>query len=90
MGFTCDRLPDLAVELPPDPRFTPIDSGTAVDVAADFSRVPPDSDIAALMGRWTKGLLDTAGQQGFGALRQRRAARFLLDHADGDAVVPAA
>ena len=90
MGFTCGRLPDWAGELPPDPRFTPIDSGAAVDVAADFSRVPTGSDMAALMGRRTKGLLGTAGQQGFGALRQRRAARLVLDHADGDAVFPTA
>lgn len=67
-------------------RFTRLDNGTAVEVAADLSRVAGDPRLGDLMSLCLGGAASVAQQQEFRALWQARVSRLLLQHAD-DATV---
>lgn len=63
-------------------RFTRLDSGAAVEVAADLSRVPGDPRMGELMPLCLNGEADAAQAAEFRALWQERVRRVLLEHAD--------
>jgi hypothetical protein len=63
-------------------RFTRLDSGAAVEVAADLSRVPGDPRMGELMPLCLDGAADAAQEAEFRALWQDRVRRVLLEHAD--------
>lgn len=84
--FVRRDLQRFSVDLPLAVRFTRLDSGAAVNAATDLSHVPPEPDMAPLLSRCLQGVADTAEQQRFAELWQRRVARLLLDHADDDTV----
>lgn len=67
-------------------RFTRPDDGRCVDAEADLSRVPPEPDMAALMGRCVQGMADADERRRFGELWQQRVARILLEHWNDDEV----
>jgi hypothetical protein len=68
-------------------RFTRLDTGTAVEVVADLSRVPGDPRVGKLMPLCLSGQATTAQQAEFRALWQDRVRRLLLDHADDPQVI---
>lgn len=70
-----------------DLRFTRLDSGAAVEVSADLSRVPGDPRVGELMSLCLAGAADAAQQEEFRRLWQDRVRRLLLEHADDPAVV---
>lgn len=63
-------------------RFTRLDSGAAVEVAADLSSVPGDPRMGELMPLCLNGEADAAQAAEFRALWQDRVRRVLLEHAD--------
>jgi hypothetical protein len=68
-------------------RFTRVDTGAAVEVAADLSGVPGDPRIGELMPPCLSGLATAAQQREFQSLWQDRVRRLLLDHADDADVI---
>lgn len=68
-------------------RFTRLDSGAAVEVAADLSRVPGDPRIGELMPLCLDGTASTAQQAEFRALWQERVRRLLLEAANDAALL---
>jgi hypothetical protein len=70
-----------------DLRFTRLDNGEGIEVAADLSRVGGDPRMGELMPRCLAGQASAAEQQTFGALWQDRVRRLLLEHADDPAVI---
>lgn len=70
-----------------DLRFTRLDNGAAVEVAADLARVPGDPRTVALMQSCLSGQADAAEQAAFRAAWQERVRRLLLEHADDPAVI---
>lgn len=68
-------------------RFTRLDTGKAVEVAADLSRVPGDPRMGELMPLCLSGTADAAQQQEFQTLWQDRVLRLLLEHADDPDVI---
>ena len=67
-------------------RFTRLDTGAAVEVAADLSRVPGDPRTGELMSLCLSGQATAAQQGEFRTLWQDRVRR-LLDHADDPSVI---
>ncbi|MEW6164778.1 MAG: hypothetical protein AB1642_06925 [Pseudomonadota bacterium] len=63
-------------------RFTRLDSGTAVETAADLARVPGDPRSGELMPLCLSGAASDAEADEFCALWQARVRRLLLEHAD--------
>ncbi|WP_126444325.1 hypothetical protein [Sulfuricystis multivorans] len=63
-------------------RFTRLDSGAAVEVAADLSHVPGDPRLAELLPRCRSGRASTQEMSTFRSLWQDRVRRLLLEHAD--------
>lgn len=74
--------PDLLLSL----RFIRIDTGAAVDAAADLSLVPADPELEPLLGRCVGGEASAAEVQRLGALWQGRVRRLLIDLAHDTAV----
>lgn len=68
-------------------RFTRLDTGVAVEVAADLSRVPGDPRMGEMMSRCLTGEADAQEFLLFRTLWQDRVRRLLLDHADDPAVI---
>lgn len=67
--------------------FTRLDTGAAVEVAADLSRVPGDPRMGELMSLCLSGQASAAQQGEFRTLWQDRVRRLLLDHADDPMVI---
>lgn len=84
--FVRRDLQRFAAELPMSLRFVRLDTGAAVDAAADLSRVPPDPQMPMLMKRCLQGDASREEVRHFGALWQQRVARILLDHWTDDHV----
>jgi hypothetical protein len=70
-----------------DIRFTRLDNGALVEVAARLDRVPADPGMSALLPRCLAGSASPGERAEFGALWQDRARRLLLEHADDPEVV---
>lgn len=68
-------------------RFTRLDSGAAVEVAADMSRVPGNPRMGDLMRQCLAGAANAAEQNEFRALWQGRVRSVLIDYADDPAVI---
>ncbi|MFN3883302.1 MAG: FmdE family protein [Rhodocyclaceae bacterium] len=68
-------------------RFTRLDTGAGVEVAADLSRVPGDSRLEALMPKCLAGQATADEQAQFRTLWQERVRRLLLEHADDPEVI---
>lgn len=75
-------LLEFSVEQPLEIRFSRLDDGSAVDAAADLSRVPAAPEMGMLLQHCLSGLANTAEQEAFGRLWQDRVRRILLDHGD--------
>jgi len=72
-----------------DLRFTRLDSGAAVEVAADLARVPGDARIGVLMSHCLDAVASAAERAEFRALWQARVRCLLLEHADDQETFPA-
>lgn len=70
-----------------DLRFTRLDTGAAVDVASDLSRVAGDPRMGELMPLCLMQQASAAQQQEFRALWQGRVRALLLEHADDPATI---
>lgn len=68
-------------------RFRRVDSGAAVEVAANLSRVPGDPRMRELMGMCIGGVASEEQKREFGRLWQERVRAILLDHADDPEVI---
>lgn len=68
-------------------RFTRLDSGVSVEVAADLSHVPADPRLGELMPQCLSGQASAERQQEFRTLWQDRVRRLLLEHADDPLVI---
>lgn len=75
------NLQQFGRELPLEMRFTRVDTGAAVDAAADLSGVPGDPDMFPLLQLCVAGRADPAQRRRFGELWQARVRRILVDHA---------
>ncbi|MBP1474292.1 hypothetical protein J7I44_08270 [Frateuria sp. MAH-13] len=85
--FVRQGLLRYATDAVPGVRFQRRDTGQAVTVALDLSRVPP---VPGLRERMAEALAPSATaeqQRAFGELWQDRVRRLLLEHADDPAVV---
>lgn len=76
------RLARFATALPLEIRFTRLDNGAAVDVAADLGRVPFAPRMRPLMEKTLGGEASAEEAAEFGRLWQDRVRRILLDAAD--------
>lgn len=74
--------PELLLSL----RFTRIDSGEAIDAAADLSIVPADPTIEPLLSKCVQGLGSVEDKRRLGELWQGRVKALLLDYASDPAV----
>jgi hypothetical protein len=68
-------------------RFTRLDTGAAVEAAADLSRVPGDPRMGELMSLCLGDAATAAQRREFQALWQERVRRLLLEHADDAATI---
>jgi hypothetical protein len=68
-------------------RFTRLDTGAAIEVKADLSRVPGDPRMGALMPLCLAGQASTAQQETFRTLWQERVRKLLLEHATDPQVI---
>jgi len=76
-----DRL-FFAVGMPGEIRFTRLDTGQAVNTAANLQRVPASPRMPMLMGSCLSGSATPAEATEFGKLWQERVRSILLDHGD--------
>ena len=88
LGGRFDRRRLLAFDVaqPLDIRFTRVDSGDAVDAAAQVRHVPADPQMAPLMQRCVAGEASADEARRFRELWQDRVRRVLLEHGDDPAV----
>lgn len=68
-------------------RFTRLDTGAAIEVAVDLTRVPGDPRLGELMPQCLSGQATAERQQEFRMLWQDRVRRLLLEHADDPQVI---
>jgi hypothetical protein len=68
-------------------RFTRLDSGAAVEVAADMARIPGVPRMGELMRACLAGQANAAEQKEFRTLWQDRVRRLLIDQVDDPAVI---
>lgn len=80
--FNRRHLLFFSADVPLEIRFTRMDTGDQIDVAANIQRVAGDPDAATLMQRSLGGAASTEDMRRFGALWQDRVRRILLDHGD--------
>lgn len=80
--FERRRLLDFASPLALQIRYTRLDNGSAIDAAADLSRVPAASEMGELIGRCVAGEATAAEQEAFGRHWQDRVRRILIDHGE--------
>jgi hypothetical protein len=74
--------PDLLLTL----RFVRLDTGEAVDAAADLSLVPPDPALEPLLARCVEGVAAAQERRRLAHLWHERVQRLLFDHADDPGV----
>jgi hypothetical protein len=67
-------------------RFTRLDTGQRIEVAADLSKVPGDPRIGELMPKCLSGQVNPEEQDLFKELWQDRVKRLLIDHAEDTTV----
>jgi len=84
--FSRAGLQRHAPQIPLAMRFTRLETGAAVDAAADLSLVPASAALDELTGRLEHGTVDDAALAALGRLWQERVATLLLDRADDPAV----
>lgn len=84
--FARRNLLSFGAPLRLDVRLSRLDSGAAVEVAADLRAVPADPELPALMQNAVLGTASAAEMARFGALWQDRVRRILLEHLDDPAV----
>ena len=84
--FVRRGLQQFGAAIPLAVRLTRIDTGEAVDAAADLSRVPAHGDMSRLLGRCIRDEADAVERGRFGQLWQERVARILLEHWQDDEV----
>ncbi len=72
----------FAVDIPAEIRFTRLDTGQAVQTAANLQRVPASPRMPILMGNCLSGNANSAESAEFGKLWQERVRSILLDHGD--------
>lgn len=84
--FVRRGLQQFGAGIPLSVRLTRIDTGEAVDAAADLSRIPAHADMSLLMGRCIRDEADAVERRRFGQLWQERVARILLEHWQDDEV----
>lgn len=72
----------FAVDMPAEIRFTRLDTGQAVQTAANLQRVPAAPRMPMLMGNCLSGSATPAEAAEFGRLWQERVRSILLDHGD--------
>ncbi len=68
--------------MPLEIRFTRLDTGAAVDVAARMQGIPADPEMGALMQASMHADANPEAVRRFGALWQDRVRRILLEHGD--------
>jgi hypothetical protein len=68
-------------------RFTRVESGAAVDVSADLSKIPAAAEMRSLMGLCLSGEATAQQAQEFGRLWQERVRSLLLDFRDDPQVI---
>ena len=66
--------------------MTRLDSGAAIDAAADLSRVPAAQEMSGLLQGCIRGEADDVQRRQFATLWQQRVQRILLEHWDDDTV----
>lgn len=79
--FARRGLLSFGAAIPLDARFTRLDSGAAVDAAADLRGVPADPELPVLMQRAVAGDATAAELKRFGQLWQARVRTILLERA---------
>jgi hypothetical protein len=84
--FSRAGLQRHAPEIPLMARFTRLDNGMAVDVAADISLVPASAELCALLTRLERGSVDDRSLVELGRLWQARVSTLLLERAEDPAV----
>jgi len=72
---------------PGEIRFRRLDTGAAVDVAANLAGLPADSRMRELLGLCLAGTADVAQRREFGTLWQARVRSLLIDHANDPEVI---
>jgi hypothetical protein len=80
--FDRRKLLFFSAEVPLEIRFTRVDNGAQVDVAANLRQVAGDPAMPALMQRCLGGDASAEEARRFGALWQERVRRILLEHGD--------
>ena len=85
--FVRQGLLRYATDAVPGVRFQRRDTGQAVTVALDLSRVPPAPGLRERMAEALAPSATAEQQRAFGELWQDRVRRLLLEHADDPAVV---
>ena len=84
--FARAGLMRIAPDLPLSLRYRRLDTGAAVDAAADLSLPPADPRLQDLIGRATRQHLDTVAMAELGRLWQQRVRFLLLELRDDPAV----
>lgn len=84
--FARAGLMRIAPDLPLSLRYRRLDTGAAVDAAADLSLPPANPRLQDLIGRATRQHLDTAAMAELGRLWQERVRFLLLELRDDPAV----
>lgn len=84
--FSRAGLLRIAPDLPMSLRFRRLDTGAAVDAAADLSLVPVDPELQRLIERNAREHLDSAEMARLGQLWQRRVRHLLLEAGEDPAV----
>lgn len=84
--FARAGLMRIAPDLPLSLRYRRLDTGAAVDAAADLSLPPANPRLQDLIGRATRQHLDTAAMAELGRLWQQRVRFLLLELRDDPAV----
>ena len=84
LGGRFDRrdLLSFDADVPLEIRFTRLDTGAAVDVAARMQGVPADPEMGALMQEYMHADANPEAMRRFGTLWQDRVRRILLEHGD--------
>jgi hypothetical protein len=84
--FSRAGLQRHAPQIPLAMRFTRLETGAAVDAAADLSLVPASAALVELTQRLERGTADDAALAALGRLWQERVATLLIERADDPAV----
>jgi formylmethanofuran dehydrogenase subunit E len=85
-NFVRRGLLSFGAAVPLEVRFTRVDTGVAVDAAADVRAVPADPELGELMQRAVAGSATPAEQKRFGELWQQRVRTILLERGDDPSI----